>query len=157
MQRNACQRFIWLILLFLLILALTACKWEQKHELALNREKWQAQNITDYRYKVSIISHWGANEFMPLTMVYEDGQLVSVVDNEGNAQELYWDAIGGLEAIFHEVEDALANKRRNITDIQYDLTYGFPAYVDIYYHESGVGGETSRRYTISDFEVLTNP
>lgn len=145
------------ILFLLLLLPLTGCKWEQSRELAQNREKWQAQNLTRYRYQVSIISHWGANEFMPLTLEFENGQLVSVVDKDGNVQESYWDTLGGVEALFQEVEDALAASRRDLTEIAYDPTYGFPAYINIYYHESGVGGETSRRYTISNFEVLQGP
>jgi hypothetical protein len=55
------------------------------------------------------------------------------------------------------VEDALAAKKRDITKIVYDPVYGFPSYVDIYYHETSVGGEYSRRYIISDFKILTKP
>lgn len=144
-------------MLFPLLLSLTACTWEQKRELSRNQEKWQTQNITDYRYKVSIISYWGANELMPLTMLYQNGQLFSVVDSKGNVQELYWDEMGGIDAIFQEVEDSLARKRRDVAEIEYDPTYGFPSYVDIYYHETGVGAEYSRRYTIRDFEILPTP
>ena len=94
---------------------------------------------------------------MPLTMVYQNGQLSSVTENDGQVQELYWDTMGGIDAIFQEVEDALSAKKRDITQIVYDPVYGFPSDVNIYYHESGVGGEYSRRYTISDFEVLKGP
>ena len=142
---------------FPLLLSLTACKWEQKRELSRNREKWRAQNITNYQYKVSIISSWGANQLMPLTMVYQNRQLVSVVDHEGNAQELYWHTLGGIDVIFQEVDDALAHRKRDLTEITYDPTYGFPTYVDIFYHETGVGAEDTKRYTISDFEILTAP
>lgn len=157
MKRNIQQKIFLLILLFALAPGLTACKWAQKRELSRNREMWQAQNITNYRYKVSIISYWGANSLMPLTMEYRSGQLVSVVDKDGNVQELGWDSLSGIEAIFQEVDTSLARKRRDVEAITYDPTYGFPTSIEIYYHETGVGGEYTRRYTIDHFEVLPDP
>ena len=157
MKSNILQKIFLLTLLFALSPSLTACKWQQKRELSRNWEKWQAQNITNYRYKVSIISYWGGNSLMPLTMEYRNGQLVSVVDQGGDIQELWWDSMGGIEAIFQEVDTSLARKLRDVQEITYDPTYGLPTYVKIYYHETGVGGEYDRTYTISHFEVLPDP
>ena len=151
------QKIFLCILLLALVPGLTACKWEQKRELSLNREKWQAQDITDYRYEISIISYWGENALMPLTLEYRNGQLISVVDTEGNVQELFWDRLGGINAVFQEVEDALARKKRKVEEIEYDPAFGFPTFVYIFYNQTGVGAEYTRRYTISHFEVLSEP
>jgi hypothetical protein len=155
-MKHNIPRKIFLIA-FLAAFMLTGCKWEQKRELSRNREMWQVQSIANYRYKISIISYWGENALMPLTMEYRNGQLVSVVDRDGNAQELWWDSLAGIEGIFREVDTSLARKLRDIEEISYDPTYGFPTYVKIYYHETGVGGEYDRKYTISHFEVLPDP
>lgn len=157
MKRNIHLRLLLAFILLIFVLSLTACKWEQKRELSRNREKWQTQNLTEYRYKVSIISYWGENVLMPLTMFYRNGQLDSVLDRDGNIQESYWDTMGGIDAIFQEAEDALARRGREIEEIRYDPIYGFPTYIDIFYNERGVGSEYNRHYTVSDFEVLPSP
>lgn len=151
------RKCILLFILVALLLSLSTSKWEQKRELSRNREKWQAHNMLNYRYHVSIISYWGENALMPLTMEYRNGQLVSVLDRDGSVQELWWDSVAGIEGIFQEMDTALARKLRDVQEITYDPTYGFPAYVKIYYHETGVGGEYDRKYTISNFEVLSDP
>ncbi len=151
------QKCFLLVVLAALLLSVSTSIWEQKRELSRNREKWQAQNVLNYRYHISIISSWGENALMPLTMEYRNGQLVSVLDREGNAQELWWDSLAGIEGIFQEEDTSFARKLREVQEISYDPMYGFPTYVKIYYHEMGVGSEDDRKYTISHFEILSSP
>jgi hypothetical protein len=156
MTRSTRPRSFLFLIVFPLLLSLTACKLEQKHELARNREKWQAAQVTDYGYKSAIISSWGANEFMPLSIVVKEGQLISVTDKDGHDQPLEWNTIAGVGAMFEEVEASLSARNRKV-EVEYDPTYGFPAHVYIFYNDRGVGGEYSRDYTVSDFEVLAGP
>ena len=98
-------------------------------------KKEQAQNITNYRYQVSIIGSWGENHLTPLTMLYQNGQPVSVRDKDGNVREFFWDTIGGMDVMLQETEDALSTRRCESIEIGYDPIYGFSTYVDIYYNE----------------------
>ena len=54
MDKNHFRSFA---LVLVLILGLTACKWEQKYALSQNEDKWKRQDITNYRYKVTYLNH----------------------------------------------------------------------------------------------------
>ena len=94
---------------------------------------------------------------MPLTIVVKHGETVSMMDKDGNELDIAWERLVGIDAIFQEVEDALSRRLRDVKEITYDPIYGFPTSIEIFYNETGVGGENTRHYTISNFEVLSDP
>ncbi len=160
MNRNPFYSLLSFSVSIIFILGLTACKWEQSweqsSELSQNREKWEQKHISNYQYKVSIISIWGANRFMPLTVQVKDREVVLVLDKDGNNVTSNWKETASVESMFAEIETALSRKGRE-AEVVYDNAYGFPTYSDIFYNERGVGGEYHKRYTVSDLEVLPNP
>lgn len=153
MKWNFLRTNLLRLMLFLILPSLTACTWQQNLELSRHREKWQEQNITNYRYKISIISDWGANEWMPLTVVAKNGETISVIDKNGNDRPLELSTITSFDAMFQEIDDSLSARHREV-ETEYDQVYGFPVHMHIFYNDRGVGGETSRDYTVGDFEIL---
>lgn len=71
--------------------------FEQKVRFQINREKWESQNITHYRFDLEISCFcpvfWGT---MPVTIEIKDGQIISMMDVNGIALDDY---------LYKEIED----------------------------------------------------
>ena len=138
------------------MLMLTACVMEQNLELTKNREKWEEKHITDYQYNISIISIWGANDLMPMSVFVKDGEPVLILDKDGNNLTSEWKDLASFEAMFEEIETALPLKSRKV-EVAYNEIYGIPIDLIVSYNLTSVGGEYDRHYLIRDFEVLSDP
>jgi hypothetical protein len=143
---------ISLIILLALSLVLSACGG--KSDLASNREKWDGQKITHYRFNLTIACFCPYYEINPVTVEVQDGQIVSMLDAQGNPlAENYRSAFeqaGTIEALFAVAEENLANADK--VEIVYDNTYGFPASIVVDRIKLAVDDEIS--YYAENFEVL---
>ncbi|MGZ9226938.1 MAG: DUF6174 domain-containing protein, partial [Anaerolineales bacterium] len=71
------------LLLLVLAVVLSACSTvanagEPKSEVEIAREKWQAANISHYRFNVHISCFCVFTENMPLIVEVQDGEVVSM-------------------------------------------------------------------------------
>src|SRR5690349_9301931 len=51
--------------------------------LAANREKWESQHITHYRFELHVSCFCAFRDQMPLTIEVKDGKVVSMADSKG--------------------------------------------------------------------------
>jgi hypothetical protein len=146
--------------IFVFLIVLTACSAAPMatptplSPLVENRQKWESQNINHYRFTLSIICFCAFSDKMPLTIEVKDGQVVSMVDNQGQPVTDFkdtFDQYSSIEKLF-ELLDLAMNGGADKVTVTYHATYGYPEAVDIDYVEEAIDDEIS--FTISNLEVL---
>lgn len=148
------------ILIVLMTLMLAACTavgsaMGSQSEIEQNKEKWQDQGISHYRYNLHISCFCVFVENMPLVIEVQDGEVVSMEFQNGaeidpSLHELF-DKYATIDRLFAEIEAGLNGAADKVT-VEYDATYGFPTKADFDFEEMAVDDELY--LTISDFEVL---
>ena len=143
-----------LIFIFI-VLALAACSTGNQSEIERNKEKWQAANITHYRFNLNISCFCVFTQDMPLVIEVLDGKVVSMEYQNGNPIDAtnreFFERFSTIDRIFSELEADLTGAADEVT-VTYDPTYAFPVEVTIDYVKEATDDELY--LTISDFEVL---
>ena len=143
-----------LIFIFM-TLVLTACSLGGQTEIERNKEKWQAANISHYRYNLFVGCFCVFSQDMPLIVEVKDGELVSMKYQSGNeidtsSRELF-EKYASIERVFSELETNINGKADKVT-VTYDPMYGFPAKIDVDFIKNAMDDELS--LTVSNFEKL---
>lgn len=154
------------LLLLVLALVLSACTGianagEPKSEVQQARDKWEAANISHYRFNVHISCFCVFVENMPLVVEVNNGEVVSMEYSTGNEidpqlLELFNRYVtidrlfDGIESGF-DVEGTDQGPADKVT-VEYDATYGFPTKIDIDFVEEAIDDELY--LSISGFEAL---
>lgn len=142
--------FIHILLVFLL----AACSPVSTAELAQNRQKWEAQHITHYRFDLSVGCFCPFGDKMPLTVEVRDGVVVSMVDNHGQPVTEFNDTFNtynSIEKLFALLE-ALAKGGADKVTVTYNAQYGYPQSISIDYVQNAVDDELG--LTVGNFEAL---
>lgn len=154
------------IILLVLAVALSACTTfanagKPKSEVEQARDKWQAANISHYRFNLFIGCFCAFRDEMPLTVEVKDGKVVSLKSesvgeiNPTNLQ--YYERYLTIDKLFGEIEkgfkteDPQSSPAEKVT-VTYDETYGYPTQISVDFIEQAVDDELG--LTISGFEVL---
>jgi len=144
------------ITLLLLALILAACS-AGGSELSRNQSKWQDANVTHYRFQLSVGCFCLFRSQMPLTVEVKDGEVVSMIDVNGEAfpmddpmSELVMKH-ATIDRLFSELGTDAVQDADNLT-MSFDPTYGFPVEVAIDYIELAADDELY--LSVSAFEPL---
>ncbi len=141
-----------IFIVFVLVLLLSACSGGS---LQSNREKWDSQAVSHYRFNLSIGCFCPYHEIMPLTIEVKDGQVVSMTDVNGQTvREEFranFEEAATIERLFAIVEEAASGGADEVK-VEYDAAYGFPSSISIDYIKEAMDDEIS--YHILNFEVL---
>ncbi len=145
------------LILFTLIVILTACSAGAQTEFKKNRQTWQDSDITHYRFSLTVGCFCAFRDQMPLTvevqnneivsMAYPDGTLVSTTDS--NYEIFSRDAT--IDRIFSDLKAGLEGDAEEVT-VTYDSTYGFPSNIYFDYIKAAMDDELS--LGVSNFEAL---
>lgn len=122
--------------------------------LAQNRQKWDALNITHYRFKLVAGCFCSFRNRMPLAIEVKDAKILSIVDNDGKPTTEFDDIFNKyntIERLFSTLDSAL-NGDADKTTVTYNTEYGYPASIYIDYIQLAADDEMS--FTVSDFETL---
>lgn len=148
------------LLLVLMTLVLAACSAVagaagDQSEIEQNKEKWQDQGISHYRYNLHISCFCVFVENMPLVIEVQDGEVVSMEFQNGSEidpslLELF-ERYATIDRVFAEVEAGLNGAADNVV-VKYDPTYGFPTEVTIDVEEQVADDEVY--LTLSNIEEL---
>lgn len=154
------------LLLLVLAVVLSACSTvanagEPKSDVEIAREKWQAANISHYRFNVHISCFCVFTENMPLIVEVQDGEVVSMEYSTGNEidpqlLELF-DRYVTIDRLFDGLETGFdfegddQGPADQVT-VEYDATYGFPTKIEIDFIENAIDDELY--LSISGFEAL---
>jgi len=145
------------IVLITLALILTACSGNTKSEFDLNQEKWQAAQVSHYRYSLFVGCFCPFTEKMPLNIEVKDGDMLSMTYTDGisisatDPEFEFFARYGTMERLFSELEADLAGSADEVT-VSYDPAYGFPQTANIDVIKEAVDDELS--LTVSGFEAL---
>ena len=142
-----------LILLLALALLLAGCGTASAQ--AQNRQKWEDQRISHYRFNLSIGCFCAFRSQMPLTIEVQDGKIVSMETADGspideNIRATFEEA-GTVENLFALIEAAQQNGADELT-VEYDPTYGFPSQISIDPIQNATDDEIS--YSVEKFQAL---
>lgn len=122
--------------------------------LAANRDKWEAQNITHYRFELHVSCFCAFRDQMPLTIEVQDGKVVSMVDSKGQSvtdmAELF-ETYNTIEKLFAKLDAAL-NGEADSTTVEYDSAKGYPTTIYIDYLQEAADDEIG--FTVSNLTVL---
>jgi hypothetical protein len=154
------------LLLLVLAIVLSACSsianaGQPKSEVEQAREKWQAANVSHYRFDLFISCFCVFNEDMPLTIEVKDGEVVSMelkTGKEIDPQLLdLFQRYETIDKLFDGIEkgfDAEGDDQgpADKVTVEYDATYGFPTKIDIDFIEQAVDDELY--LSVSGFEAL---
>ena len=124
-------------------------------EVEQNRQKWQDQGISHYRFHLNIGCFCVFSQDMPLIIEVQDGKVVAMQYQSGNEinaenRELF-KKYETIDLIFDEIEAGLNGAAAQVT-AKYDPTYGFPTEATIDVAKEIADDELY--LTISDFEAL---
>lgn len=124
-------------------------------EIEQNKEKWQDQGISNYRYQLFVGCFCAFRGDMPLIIEVQNGKTVSMEYQSGNEidptnREIF-KKYETIDLIFAELEAGLNGAADEVT-VKYDPTYGFPAEASIDAVKEAVDDELY--LTVSNFEVL---
>lgn len=140
--------------LILSLIALTACSAAPTSTLATNRQKWEGQRISHYRFYLSVICFCAFRDKMPLTIEIKDGQVVSMLDSQAQSVSEFADTFeryNTIEKLFGVLDSALNGGADKVT-VDYNADYGYPQSTSVDYIELAMDDEMS--FTISEFEIL---
>lgn len=154
------------LLLVLLVLVLSACSTvanagEPKSDLDLAREKWEAANISHYRFDLFISCFCIFNENMPLVIEVNNGEVVSMEFQNGKEIDPQFLDLFNRYATIDKLFEGLSTSFDFAGDdqgpaekvtVEYDATYGFPTKIDIDFIEQAIDDELY--LTVSGFEAL---
>ena len=152
------RKFLFVIL----AIVLAACSAIQpKSDLELARERWQAANISHYRFSVHISCFCVFTENMPLIVEVRDREVVSMEYSTGNEidpqlLELF-NRYVTVDRLFAGIEKGFQSEGSDQgpadkVTVEYEATYGFPAKVEIDFVENAMDDELY--LSISGFEAL---
>jgi len=136
----------------LLFLVLTGCA--ARNEMRENQQKWAAQNVTHYKFDLTIGCNCPWRSLMPLKIEVKDGQLVSMTDKNGqptstNYAETFNQA-ASIEKLFGILDHAIGFASE--VKVEYDPDYGYPTSIGIIY--SKMITDNGIAYHVKNFEVL---
>lgn len=140
--------------LILIIAMLTACSAAPKTPLAANREKWDAQHITHYRFDLAVSCFCAFRDRMPLTIEVKDGKVVSMVDSQGQPVTEFgdtFDSYNTIDKLFAKLDAAL-NGGADKTTVEYDPEKGYPQSIFIDYIEKAMDDEIG--FTVTNLTVV---
>jgi hypothetical protein len=147
------------ITVLFLVLILTACapSAETGTELSRNQQKWQDANVNHYSMQLSVTCFCPVAGVMPMTVEIQDGEVVSLVDVNGDAISVT-DPLNDLiqkyvtiDRIFAELASASVQEAERL-EVAYDPTYGFPTEVTIDFVEQVADDELY--LSVTGFEPL---
>lgn len=106
-----------------------------------NRERWQAAQIVNYRYQLTINCFcFPLSDILPLTIEVRDGQLATITAHDGtpypasDPMYAFVQDYATIEALFATLmRDDM--QQADILDIRYDETYGFPIDIAVTYEQ----------------------
>jgi hypothetical protein len=156
------------ILLVLITFMLGACSLGDltgnRSEVEQNRQTWQEQEITHYRYHLFVGCFCVFSQDMPLIIEVQDDEVVSLEYQSGNEIEAtnleYFQRFATIERIFAEIErdfqpvdsgESTGGKADEVI-VEYDESYGFPTQVNVDFIKEAIDDELY--LTISNFEEL---
>lgn len=122
--------------------------------LESNHQKWEAQSINHYRFNVSLICFCAFRDKMPLSIEVKDGQVVSMLDNQGQPITQFveeFEKYNTIEKLFNIVEQTSNGGADKVT-IEYNAEHGYPQSIDIDYIEEAIDDELLLE--VSEFEIL---
>jgi len=142
------------ILFLFLILALTLSACRSKTTLNSNREKWDSQGITHYRFDLTIACFCPFYDVVPVTVEVKDGEIVSMTDVTGQPLKDEFRGVfenaATIESLFAIAEENIVNADK--VSITYDSMYGFPTSIIVDRIVRAMDDEIS--YYAENFEVL---
>lgn len=154
------------LLLLVLAIVLSACTTianagQPRSEVEQAHEKWQAANVSHYRFNLFISCFCAFRDEMPLIVEVKDGQVVSLQSesvNEINPTNLqYYERYLTIDKLFDEIEkdfraEGSESSAAEKVTVTYDETYGFPKEISIDFIEQAADDELY--LTLSNFEAL---
>lgn len=148
-------------MLFLVVLAVAACRDINVEDLDVAKEKWQNLMAEKYAFELRIDCECLGSEVTPARVIVENNKITGVNDvMTGDPMvnpfdsTLVIDNLTGLfktvDDFFEEIDRARADADELNTD--FDGTYGFPTLIYIDWMSKAVDDEVS--YHLGGFEVL---
>jgi hypothetical protein len=143
---------LFIAMSILLMFITTSCLSNLKAELKQNREKWSVNQFKNYQYDLEPIY------FAPIIYLYEYPLTVTVQNNvpisikDANGEELTTEYKNEIEK-FSTIDNIFVFTEKTIginpdrLEIQYDVVYGYPTLVDIYYDINWTDNGTTLKIT----------
>ena len=142
------------IVLILALLVLAACSAVPGSPLEQNRQKWQYQNISHYRFDLKVLCFCAFSAIMPIKVEVNNGKIISMVGKDGQSAAQYQQALAQYASIDNLFDTIDAAEKRNAYQlaVEYDSNYGYPQVIHIDYSEKLSDDEIS--FQVSNLEVL---
>jgi hypothetical protein len=145
------------LILFTLVVILTACSIGAPTEFERNRQTWQASGITHYRFSLNIGCFCAFRNQMPIVVEVQNGEIISMTYPDGtlvaepDPNHEIFSKHATIERLFSELEAGQAGDAEEVT-VTYDSARGFPSEIHFDYIKAAADDELS--LTISNFEAL---
>jgi hypothetical protein len=145
------------LILFTLIVILTACSAGAPTEFEKNRQTWQDSGITHYRFSLNIGCFCAFRNQMPIAIEVQNSEIISmtypddtlVAETDPNYEIFSKHAT--IDRIFSELEAGQSGDAEEVT-VSYDSAHGLPS--EIYFDYIKAAADDELSLTISNFEAL---
>ena len=143
-----------LLSIFLIACLIAGCAPLANAELSAARSRWQSAHVSHYRFGLAVSCFCAFSQRMPLTIEVKDGNLVSMLYNDGSPvpadQQPTFARYQTIDALFDFTGQSLS--KADSMNIEYDRSYGFPSKVQIDFIKQAADDELS--LFVRDFQVL---
>ena len=145
------------LILFTLVMILTACSAGAPTEFEKNRRTWQDSGITHYRFSLNIGCFCAFRNRMPIAVEVQKGEIISMTYPDGtlvaetDSNYEIFSKHATVDRIFSELEAGQTGGAEEIT-VTYDSAHGFPS--EIYFDFIKAAADDEVSLTVSNFEAL---
>jgi len=124
-----------------------------RNELDQNRQVWNNQKITHYRYELRVLCFCPTELTAPVKVEAKDGNTISLkyVASGEDVKMTEFQNYDTMDKMFKVIQDAIDRKAAEIT-AKFDSKLGFPASIRIDNIEQAIDDEIS--FEITNVEVL---
>lgn len=147
------KRLLIPTLMFAVLLSACSAAVSAESPYEQNLSLWQKQDISHYRYQLSILCFCPFAGQMPLTIEVSDGQAISITTADGSEpgpNSLSYEQVDTIDKLFATL--AKAQAEADDVKVTYDPTHGFPTSIAIDNIKDATDDEIS--YEVTNFEVL---
>lgn len=147
-------RFRPFLRIALLALLLTSCTTVFSGADQKQRQRWQAQQLTNYRYRFNLSCFCDPKLNEPVEIEVRNGKAVRFVYvNTGKrAKPADYAAFDTIDKVFAIIDAANARGADEVS-VEYDATFGFPTEIAIDETKEATDDEVA--YIVTDFAAIT--
>ncbi len=151
-MKNIINKFVFLMILLIVVILATNCGVNENHHLETNRNLWKSKQIKNYRYVFDLFA-FSNNAGKPVLIEVRDGKETKMeCVKECTPENIeYFAKNNSVEKLFDVIKSAIESKPASI-EVTYDEKLGYPLRIKV--TTSNTATDSTWIINIKDFELI---